>query len=79
MPRTGSKRNLWSVFGYAVPHQGGELRVAEIASTYESLSTRNLKAVRKELKRLIADGKLRIGYQNWATQLRQQIKKFMPK
>ena len=78
MPRNGSKKNAWSEFGYAVPHRGGELRVAEIASTYESLSSDGLKKVRKELKKLIEEGKLRIGYQDWANRLRLRIKKFVP-
>jgi len=78
MPRNASKMNAWSEFGYAVPHRGGELRVAEIASTYESLSSGGLKKVRKELKKLIQGGKLRIGYQDWANRLRLRIKNFVP-
>ena len=34
--------------------------------------------VRKELKKLIEEGKLRIGYQDWANRLRLRIKKFVP-
>lgn len=77
MITTASKKTAWSEFGYASPHRGSELRVAEIANTYESLSTRNMKAVRKELKRLISDGQLRNGYQDWADRLRLRIKKHL--
>jgi hypothetical protein len=78
MSKTGSEKDTWSEFGYASPHNGPEYRVAEIANTYESLTTDGLKAVRKELKKLMEDGKLRIGYQDWARRLRLRIKKFLP-
>ena len=74
----GAKKNAWSEFGYASPHKGDESRVAEIASTLESLSTDGLKAARKELKKMIAEEKLRIGYQDWAKRLRLRIKKYLP-
>ena len=75
---TIAKKTAWSESGYARPNNGNENRVAEIAKTWESLSTDGLKAVRKELKKLIEEGKLRIGYQDWAKVLRQRIKKYVP-
>jgi hypothetical protein len=39
MSGTGIIKDTWSEFGYARPHKGAENRVAEIANTYESLTT----------------------------------------
>jgi len=75
---SNTMNDTWSEFGYARPRNGNENRVAEAANTWESLSTDGLKAVRKELKELIEEGKLRIGYQDWAKRIRQQIKNFVP-
>ena len=75
---TNTKKTAWSEFGYARPNNGNENRVAEIAKTWESLSTDEMKVTRKELKKLIAEGKLRIGYQDWAKRLRLRMKKYMP-
>jgi hypothetical protein len=72
------KKNAWSESGYARPRKGDEHRVAAIASAWESLSTDGMKAARKELKKLIEEGKLRIGYQDWAKRLRLRMKKYVP-
>ena len=75
---TTTKKTAWSESGYAGPNNGNENRVAEIANTWESLSTDGMKTKRKELKKLIQDGKLRIGYQDWAKRLRMRMKKYVP-
>ena len=75
---TTAKKTAWSESGYARPRNGNENRVAEIANSWESLSTDGMKVTRKELKKLIAAGKLRIGYQDWAKRLRLRIKKYVP-
>ena len=73
------QKNAWSASGYASPHKGDEHRVAAIAGAWESLSTDGMKAARKELKKLIEGGKLRVGYQDWAKRLRLRMKKYVPK
>ena len=75
---TTTKKTAWSESGYARPSNRNENRVAELAKTWESLSTDGLKVTRKELKKLIEDGTLRIGYQDWAKRLRLRIKKYVP-
>ena len=77
MSNTGTK-DTWSEFGYARPDSGAEYRVAEIAGNYKKQTTPGLKALRKELKQLAEEGKLRIGYQDWAQRLRLRIKEVFP-
>lgn len=70
-----AERHMWKDEGYHKPKGADERRVEDIANTYKRVKDADREGVRKELKKLIADGELRPGYKDRAGRLRLRLKK----